>query len=54
MLGAVLPVNLLAARVAERIGAPATIAVGAALSALACLALLGSSAAPAIGRSARN
>src|SRR6202040_3549848 len=31
MLGAVLPVTLLAARVAERIGAPATVAVGAAL-----------------------
>jgi DHA2 family methylenomycin A resistance protein-like MFS transporter len=41
MMGAVLPVNLLAPRVAERIGAPATIAVGAALSALGCLALLG-------------
>jgi DHA2 family methylenomycin A resistance protein-like MFS transporter len=36
-----LPVNLLAPRLAERIGAPATIAVGAALSALGCLALLG-------------
>jgi MFS transporter, DHA2 family, methylenomycin A resistance protein len=41
MLGAVLPVNLAAARVAERIGAAATIAVGATLSALGCLALLG-------------
>jgi MFS transporter, DHA2 family, methylenomycin A resistance protein len=41
MMGAVLPVNLVAARVAERIGAPATIAAGAALSALGCLALLG-------------
>jgi DHA2 family methylenomycin A resistance protein-like MFS transporter len=41
MMGAVLPVNLLAPRLAERIGAPATIAVGAALSALGCLALLG-------------
>src|SRR3984957_557594 len=41
MLGAVLPVNLVAARVAERIGAPATIAVGAALSAAGCLALTG-------------
>jgi DHA2 family methylenomycin A resistance protein-like MFS transporter len=41
MLGAVLPVNLAAARIAERIGAPATIAVGAALSALGCVALLG-------------
>jgi DHA2 family methylenomycin A resistance protein-like MFS transporter len=41
MMGAVLPVNLLAARVTERIGAPATIAVGAGLSASGCLALLG-------------
>ncbi len=41
MLGAVLPVNLLAPRVAERIGAPATIAAGATLSAAGCLALLG-------------
>jgi DHA2 family methylenomycin A resistance protein-like MFS transporter len=41
MLGLVLPVNLVAARVAERIGAPATIALGAGLSAIGCLALLG-------------
>ena len=41
MMGAVLPVNLLAPRIAERIGAPATIAAGAVLSALGCLALLG-------------
>src|SRR3984957_11637524 len=41
MMGAVLPVNLVAARVSERIGAPVTIAGGAALSALGCLALLG-------------
>jgi DHA2 family methylenomycin A resistance protein-like MFS transporter len=41
MLGAVLPVNLLAPRVTERIGAPATIAAGAALSACGCLAMLG-------------
>lgn len=41
MMGAVLPVNLLAPRVAERIGAPATIALGAGLSAFGCLALLG-------------
>jgi len=40
MLGAVLPVNLVAARLAERIGAPVTIAVGAALSAAGCLALI--------------
>jgi DHA2 family methylenomycin A resistance protein-like MFS transporter len=41
MLGAVLPVNLIAPRVTERIGAPATIAAGAALSAVGCLAILG-------------
>jgi DHA2 family methylenomycin A resistance protein-like MFS transporter len=41
MLGAVLPVNLIAPRVAERIGAPATIAAGAALSGIGCLAMLG-------------
>ena len=41
MMGAVLPVNLMAPRLAERIGAPATIAVGAGVSALGCLALLG-------------
>jgi MFS transporter, DHA2 family, methylenomycin A resistance protein len=41
MLGAVLPVNLIAPRVTERIGAPATIAAGAALSAFGCLAMLG-------------
>lgn len=41
MLAAVLPVNLVAARVTERIGAPATIAAGASLSALGCLAMLG-------------
>jgi DHA2 family methylenomycin A resistance protein-like MFS transporter len=41
MMGVVLPVNLVAARVAERIGAPATIAVGAAASALGCLMLIG-------------
>jgi DHA2 family methylenomycin A resistance protein-like MFS transporter len=40
MLGAVLPVNLLAPRISERIGAPATIAGGAILSACGCLALL--------------
>ncbi|GAB7001910.1 MAG: DHA2 family methylenomycin A resistance protein-like MFS transporter [Bradyrhizobium sp.] len=40
MLGAVLPANLIAPRVAERIGAPAAIALGAALSAAGCLALL--------------
>ena len=41
MMAAVLPVNLAAARLAERIGAPATIAGGAAAAALGCLALLG-------------
>jgi DHA2 family methylenomycin A resistance protein-like MFS transporter len=41
MMGAVLPVNLIAPRVTERIGAPATIALGAALSAVGCLAILG-------------
>jgi DHA2 family methylenomycin A resistance protein-like MFS transporter len=40
MLGAVLPVNLVAARVAERIGAPQTIALGAAIAAVGCLGLL--------------
>jgi DHA2 family methylenomycin A resistance protein-like MFS transporter len=41
MMGAVLPVNLAAPRLAERIGAPATIAIGAAIAAAGCLALLG-------------
>jgi DHA2 family methylenomycin A resistance protein-like MFS transporter len=41
MMGAVLPINLLAPRLAERIGAPITIAIGAALAAFGCLALLG-------------
>ena len=41
MMGAVLPVNLMAPRLAERIGAPATIAAGALLSATGCLAMLG-------------
>jgi len=41
MMGAVLPVNLIAARVAERIGAPVTIAAGAVTAAAGCLALLG-------------
>jgi MFS transporter, DHA2 family, methylenomycin A resistance protein len=40
MMGAVLPVNLVAAHLAERIGAPQTIALGAALAAIGCLALL--------------
>ncbi len=41
MMGAVLPVNLVAPRVTEYIGAPATIAAGAVLSAAGCLATLG-------------
>ncbi len=41
MMGAVLPVNLLAPRLAERIGAPATIAAGASIAAAGCLALSG-------------
>lgn len=40
MLGVVFPVNLAAPRLAERIGPRATIALGATLSALSCLALL--------------
>ena len=41
MMGAVLPANLVAARVTERLGAPMTIALGAALAAFGCLTLLG-------------
>jgi DHA2 family methylenomycin A resistance protein-like MFS transporter len=41
MMAAVLPVNLIAPRVSERIGAPATITAGAVLSAVGCLAMLG-------------
>jgi DHA2 family methylenomycin A resistance protein-like MFS transporter len=41
MMGMVLPVNLLAPRLAERFGGPATVAAGALISAAACLALLG-------------
>ncbi|WP_394569017.1 MFS transporter [Bradyrhizobium sp. 31Argb] len=41
MMGAVLPVNLIAPHISERIGAPATIGSGALLSAAGCLALLG-------------
>jgi DHA2 family methylenomycin A resistance protein-like MFS transporter len=40
MLGAVLPVNLLAPRIAERIGARTTIALGALISAAGCVAML--------------
>jgi DHA2 family methylenomycin A resistance protein-like MFS transporter len=41
MMGAVLPVNLLAARATERFGAPAIIAAGAITAAVGCMALLG-------------
>jgi len=41
MMGMVLPANLVAARLSERIGVPAAIAAGAVLAALGCLALLG-------------
>lgn len=41
MLSAVLPVNLIAPRVAERIGAPTTIALGTVIAAAGCLAMLG-------------
>ena len=41
MMGAVLLVNLVAARISERIGGPQTIALGAALASVGCLALLG-------------
>jgi DHA2 family methylenomycin A resistance protein-like MFS transporter len=40
ILGAVLPVNLVAARIAERIGAPRTIALGACVAAAGCVGLL--------------
>jgi MFS transporter, DHA2 family, methylenomycin A resistance protein len=40
MLGAVLPVNLLAPRLAERIGAPLTIALGCCIAAAGSLGLL--------------
>lgn len=41
MMGAVLPMNLLAARVTERFGASATIAAGALIAAAGCVALVG-------------
>jgi DHA2 family methylenomycin A resistance protein-like MFS transporter len=41
MMGAVLPVNLISPRLAERFGGPSTVAAGALLSAAACFALLG-------------
>jgi MFS transporter, DHA2 family, methylenomycin A resistance protein len=40
MMGAVLPVNLLAPRLAERIGGTAVIAIGASIAAAGCVALL--------------
>jgi DHA2 family methylenomycin A resistance protein-like MFS transporter len=40
MMGMVLPANLVAARISERIGAPAAIAAGGALAALGCVTLL--------------
>jgi len=41
MMGAVLPVNLMAPRLAERFGAPTVIAAGALITAVGCVALLG-------------
>jgi DHA2 family methylenomycin A resistance protein-like MFS transporter len=41
MMAAVLPANLVAPHLAERIGTPVTIAAGAASAALGCLLLLG-------------
>jgi MFS transporter, DHA2 family, methylenomycin A resistance protein len=41
MMGAVLPANLLAARASEQFGPRATIATGAAIAAVGCVALLG-------------
>jgi DHA2 family methylenomycin A resistance protein-like MFS transporter len=41
MVGAVLPMNLLAARAAERFGAPMIIAAGAAIAGAGCVALIG-------------
>ena len=41
MMGAVLPANLIAARITEQLGAPATIALGATLAAFGCVTLLG-------------
>jgi DHA2 family methylenomycin A resistance protein-like MFS transporter len=41
MMGMVLPANLIAARISERVGAPATIAAGSVLAALGCAMLLG-------------
>jgi DHA2 family methylenomycin A resistance protein-like MFS transporter len=41
MMGMVLPMNLLAARITRRWGAPATIAAGAGVAAAGCLGLIG-------------
>jgi MFS transporter, DHA2 family, methylenomycin A resistance protein len=41
LMGMVLPMNLLAARIAQRWGAPATIATGAVIAAVGCLTLIG-------------
>ena len=41
MMGIVLPANLIAARITERIGAPAAIAAGSMLTAFGCLMLIG-------------
>ncbi len=41
MMGAVLPVNIIAPRLAERFGAPAVIAAGCLIAASGCVALLG-------------
>lgn len=41
MMGAVLPMNLLAPHASERFGAPATIATGATIAAAGCIGLLG-------------
>jgi MFS transporter, DHA2 family, methylenomycin A resistance protein len=45
MMGAVLPVNLLAPRAAERFGCPAVIAAGALVTATGCIGLIGIGAA---------
>ena len=54
MMGAVLPANLVAARLTKRFGAPAIIAGGASISAASCLALLGIAGGTAIGPCAHS
>jgi DHA2 family methylenomycin A resistance protein-like MFS transporter len=54
MMAAVLPVNLIAPRLAERIGAPATIALGSAVSRSDVLQPSALSRTPATGRSVCN